>query len=286
MERPAGRLYAHKALRRQTRTAYRHSWSFIVLRFAILGSSSSGNAMLIFNESTRLLIDNGLSFKRLAGAMDHAGITPESLDAILITHEHTDHVRGLGVLARKIPAPVFMTRPCAASLPSYVGAIPNLIHFESGDTLQFNDLTVTSFAVSHDAADPVNYVVKCNGLTLGLATDFGHCSQLARARLTGANALVIESNYCPELLRAGPYPPQIQQRIRSRTGHLSNLDVHNLLKQLRHDGLRLVVLAHISRDNNTPELACSHAREALDGLPVRIEAAPSDTVSPVYEIEP
>lgn len=256
-----------------------------MLRFVLLGSSSSGNALLVFNETTRLLIDNGFSYKRLAAAMAQINMSPDMLDAVLITHEHTDHVRGLGVLARRIKAPIFMTQLCAESLPDYVGKITNQVHFESGDTLQFNNLSVTSYAVSHDASDPVNYVVKCNGLSLGLATDFGHCSQLAKARLTGANALIIESNYCPDLLRQGPYPPKIQQRIRSRTGHLSNLDVAALLKHIRHEALRLVILAHISRDNNNPELACALAREALEGLKVRIEAAPSDTVSPIYEVE-
>lgn len=242
--------------------------------------------MLVFNENTRLLIDNGFSYKRLEAALAQVNVSPDMLDAVLITHEHTDHVRGLGVLARRISAPVFMTQACSDALPDSVGEIPNKVHFESGDSFCFNDVSVTSYAVSHDAADPVNYVIKNNGCSLGLATDFGHCSQLAKARLAGTNALIIESNYCPELLRQGPYPPQIQQRIRSRTGHLSNHDVQELLKHVRHDALRLVVLAHISRDNNTPELACALAREALAGLPVRIEAAPADVVSPVYEVAP
>lgn len=256
-----------------------------MLRFVILGSSSSGNALLVFNENTHLLIDNGFSYKRLEAALKQLNVSPEMLDAVLITHEHTDHVRGVGVLARRIAAPVYMTRCCAEALPDYVGKVPNLVCFESGDTLGFNELAVTSYAVSHDAADPVNFVVKYRDCSLGLATDFGHCSQLAKARLSGTNALIIESNYCPELLRKGPYPPKIQQRIRSRTGHLSNHDVQDLLRHVRHDALRLVVLAHISRDNNSPELACTLAREALDGLPVRIEAAPADTISPIYEVE-
>ncbi len=257
-----------------------------MLRFVLLGSSSSGNGLLVFNENTRLLIDNGFSYKRLTMALGQVGMTPEMLDAVLVTHEHTDHVRGLGVLARRVNIPVFMTPACADALPASIGTVPTITHFESGDAFSFDGLHVTSFAVSHDAADPVNFVVQSNGASLGLATDFGHCSQLIRARLTGANALVIESNYCPDMLRKGPYPPKIQQRIRSRTGHLSNLDVQTLLQQLRHDALRLVVLAHISRDNNHPELACSLARAALDGCPVQIVSAPSDTVSPVFEVHP
>ncbi|MCK5861446.1 MAG: MBL fold metallo-hydrolase [Candidatus Hydrogenedentes bacterium] len=257
-----------------------------MLRFVLLGSSSSGNALLIFNETTHILIDNGFSYKRLALAMEQIGMSPDILDAVLITHEHTDHVRGLGVLSRRTEVPVFMTELCAEALPDYIGEIKNQVYFESGDTLHFNNLAVTSYAVSHDAADPVNYVVKCNNLSLGLATDFGHCSQLSKARLRGLNALIIESNYCPELLRQGPYPPKVQQRIRSRTGHLSNLDVQMLLEHIRHESLHLVILAHISRDNNNPELACTLAREALKGMEVHIEAAPSDRVSPIYEVKP
>lgn len=255
-----------------------------MLRFVILGSSSSGNAILVYTDTTRVLVDNGFSFKRLAAALAQVGVTAESLDAILVTHEHSDHVRGLGPLARRTHVPVFMTEACAAALPSYIGAIPNLVHFESGDALQFNGLEAVSFNVAHDAADPVNYVFRAHGATLGLATDFGHCSHLTRTRLTGANALVVEANYCPDLLRQGPYPPQVQQRIRSRIGHLSNADVQQLLRDLYHDALRLVVLCHISRDNNTPELACALAREALGLAQVQIVAAPADVVSPVYEV--
>lgn len=257
-----------------------------MLRFVILGSSSSGNAILVTTDTTRVLVDSGFSYKRLAAALGQLDLAPEALDAVLITHEHSDHVRGLGPLARRINAPVFMTAACADALPSYVGAIPNLVCFESGDTLRFNGLEAVSFNVSHDAADPVNYVFRANGAALGLATDCGHCSQLTRSRLAGANALVIEANYCPDLLRKGPYPPQVQQRIRSRIGHLSNSDMQRLVSEVYHEALRLVVLCHISRDNNTPELACSLAREALGQAPVEIVAAPADVISPVYQVAP
>ncbi len=255
-----------------------------MLRFVILGSSSSGNAILVYTDTARILVDNGFSFKRLAASLAQLDVAPESLDGVLITHEHADHVRGLGPLARKTGLPIYMTTGCAAALPSYVGVIPNLVCFESGDTLSFNGLDAVSFNVSHDAADPVNYVFRAHGVSLGLATDFGHCSHLTRARLAGANALVVESNYCPDLLRQGPYPPQVQQRIRSRIGHLSNADVQELLRLLYHEALRLVVLCHISRDNNTPELACALARAALGNAPVQVVAAPADSLSPIYEV--
>ena len=255
-----------------------------MLRFVILGSSSSGNAVLVFSEKARILVDNGFSFKRLSETLGSLAIHPESLNAVVVTHEHADHIKGVGVLARKTGIPVFMTHGCADALPPYVGEIPQVVRFESGSCLQFGDIEATSFAVSHDAAEPVNYVFGVNGAKLGLATDFGHCSQLARARLAGSNALVIESNYCPDMLRRGPYPPSIQQRIHGRMGHLSNHDVQKMLKELSHDALRLVVLTHISRDNNTPDLACRLARQALGARPVQVIAAPADVASPVFEV--
>lgn len=240
--------------------------------------------MLVFSERARILVDNGFSYKKLAETLSEVRISPESIDAVLVTHEHTDHVRGLGILARKTGVPVFMTHGCAESLPPSIGPIPDLHCFDSGDTLEFKDIQVSSFAVSHDAADPVNYAFSSGSAKLGTATDFGHCSQLTRARLAGSNALVIESNYCPDMLRRGSYPPQVQQRIHSRMGHLSNLDVQQLLKDLSHSFLRLVVLTHISRENNTPELACTLAREALGDLPIEVLAAPADGASPIFEV--
>ena len=257
-----------------------------MLKFVILGSSSSGNALLVFSDKTRILVDNGFSYKRLSETLGSLGILPESLDAVVVTHEHADHVKGLGVLARKTGIPVYMTHGCAEALPPYVGPIPRLARFESGESLEFDDIEAVSFAVSHDAADPVNYVFRANGAKLGNATDFGHCSQLTRARLEGANALVVESNYCPDMLRRGPYPPQIQQRIQSRMGHMSNQDVQQMLHDLSHDGLRLVVLTHISRENNTPELASALAREAVGSMPIHVAVAPPDAASPVFEVYP
>ncbi len=257
-----------------------------MLRFVILGSSSSGNALLVFSEKTRLLVDNGFSYKRLSETLSALGMLPEHLDAVLVTHEHGDHVKGIGILARRTGIPVYMTHGCAKALPPYVGELPNLRCFESGEILTFNEIETTSFAVSHDAADPVNYIFHAHDAKLGMTTDCGHYSQLTRARLAGSNALVIESNYCPDMLRNGPYPPQVQQRIHGRTGHLSNQDVQKMLRELRHEALRLVVLTHISRDNNTPELACMLAQEAVQNSEVRVVAAPADTASPVFEVVP
>jgi phosphoribosyl 1,2-cyclic phosphodiesterase len=257
-----------------------------LIRFTVLGSSSSANAILVESADARILIDNGFTFKKLCETLESIHKKAEDIEAVLVTHEHGDHVKGVGVLARKTKVPVYMTPRCAAAARDRVGDIPDLRHFESGDTLTFGSLSATSFSVTHDAADPVNYVFASGAARLGLATDFGHFSQLARARLRGVHALIVESNYCPHMLRTGNYPPQLQQRIRSRMGHLSNLDVQALLKDICDESLKLVVLSHISRDNNRPEIALAHAEEAVRGYDVKVHVAPPDSATPTFEVHP
>ncbi|HOR50394.1 MAG TPA: MBL fold metallo-hydrolase [Candidatus Hydrogenedentes bacterium] len=257
-----------------------------MIRFTVLGSSSSANAVLVESADACILVDNGFTFKKLTETLTGINRSVEEIEAVLVTHEHSDHVNGVGILARKMKVPVFMTRGCALAAYPRTGEIPDLRHFESGDTLSFGSLSAISFSVTHDAADPVNYVFTSGNARLGLATDFGHCSQLARARLRDVHALIVESNYCPDMLRTGKYPPQLQQRIRSRMGHLSNLDMQALLRELCGGSLKLVVLSHISRDNNTPEIARSFAEEAVTGYDVAVHVAPPDRATPTFEVCP
>lgn len=234
-----------------------------MLRFSLLGSGSSGNAAYICSEQASILIDNGLSFRQLEMRMQAIGASLETLDAVFITHEHHDHVLGLGTLARRLNVPVFMTQDTCEHLPESVGKLPRLEVFESGDTLRIGDMEIGSFSISHDAADPVSYTVRSRGVKLGLATDIGHVSQLVRTRLSTCHALVLEANYCPEMLRLGDYPAAVQQRIRGTSGHLSNHDMCSLLHALLHDALKLVVLVHISEKNNTPDLVRRLAQQVL-----------------------
>lgn len=254
-------------------------------RFCLLGSGSSGNAALVASDSCRILIDNGFSLKQLKARMAMLGESVADLSAVFITHEHADHVCGAGVLARAMNIPIYMTAGTRESLPLNAGVIPNVVTFEAGDTILVRDLEVNSFSVPHDAADPVSFTVSCNGSKIGFATDFGKPSQLIKTRLAGSHALVLESNYCPDMLRAGHYPPQVQQRIRSRTGHLSNRDMSSLLDGLWHDALRTVVLIHISENNNRPELAHAMAAQALRGRNnVQLFVAAQDAPSPVFRV--
>ena len=209
----------------------------------------------------------------------------KGLDAVFVTHEHADHVNGLGVLARKQDVPLYMTRDTFSSLPEKVGVLPRLVFFEAGDSVEVGDLAVASFSVAHDAADPVSYTVEsAEGVRIGFATDLGHSSHLVRTRLAACHALVLEANYCPELLLRSAYPPKVRQRIQSRTGHLSNQDMSSLLHQLLHDGLQLVVLFHVSENNNEYDRAQKMAQGVLRNHPARLHVARQDTPTPVFEV--
>lgn len=255
-----------------------------MIRFSLLGSGSGGNALLITSGSCKILVDCGLSFKRLVERTAALGETLDGLAGVFITHEHGDHVLGLGTLSRRLGVPVYMTSLTYQSLPASLGAISDVRLFEAGDRLECGDLSIESFSVSHDAADPVSYVVSSGGVRLGIACDMGYVSELVRQRLQGAHGLILESNYCPDMLRRGSYPAQVQQRIRGRRGHLSNGDSTSLLHGLIHEGLQVVVLVHVSQENNCPELVTRMARQALNGRPVELCVACQDEPTPLFRL--
>lgn len=255
-----------------------------MIRFSLLGSGSSGNAILVSALGTKVLVDCGLSLKQLTLRAAAVGESLDDLSAVFITHEHGDHVGGLGTLARRLKAPVFLTGATRASLPRGVGDVPGAVEFEAGDTVPVGALEVESFSVSHDAADPVGYVIRCGGVKLGIAADLGHASKLVSMRLAQSHGLVLESNYCPDLLRAGSYPPQVQQRIKGRHGHLSNHDMLTLLGQLLHERLQVVVLVHISEENNAHDLVLDLACRAVRNPAVSVCVARQDRPTPMFEI--
>ena len=257
-----------------------------MLRFSLLGSGSSGNAALFLSHHAKVLIDNGLSFKELQRRVHAVGETLDGLDAVFVTHEHSDHVAGVGILARKTGVPVYLTEPTAQALSPNVGTIPTIRHFESGDIIQVKDLYLTSFGIPHDATDPVSFTVASEGVKAGLATDLGHVPNLVRERLSRSHALVLESNYCPDRLMDGDYPVQIQQRIRGRHGHLSNQDMASLLHDLLHEDLRTVLLVHISENNNQPDIARRMAQGVLKNHPANLHVAEQDEPTPIFELHP
>jgi len=233
------------------------------VRICLLASGSRGNALYIESAESRILIDAGLSARELARRLEGIGVRGEDLDALLVTHEHTDHCQGVGPLSRRYDLPVYLHHETRRALPT-LGRISECIEFSSGDVFDFNELRITTFPITHDAVAPVGYTIETPTGKIGVATDLGIATRLVCERLKGCRVLVLESNHDEDLLRDGPYPWPLKQRIRGNHGHLSNLASGELLRSLISDQLEAVFLAHLSEENNRPELALRSAREALE----------------------
>ena len=251
---------------------------------SVLASGSRGNCSLVATSSTRILVDAGLSgretFKRLKALDDRnddrngdrSNERVEEISAILITHEHSDHVAGLQRLATKLNVPVFLTAPThhawSRAVRDEKGAIPDLPkleHFSAGRGFRVGDIEVMPFTIPHDAADPVGFTFRAEGVKIGFATDLGYMPTNVRDHLRGCSVLVMESNHDVEMLRSGPYPWSVKQRVMSRVGHLSNDALAEFFSSDYDGGAEYVVLAHLSEQNNHPEIARAAAEQALGG---------------------
>ena len=233
------------------------------MRICLLASGSKGNSLLIESGQTRLLIDAGISARELRKRLELIGVDPESLNALLITHEHTDHVRGLGPLVRQLNLPVYLQTDLAQKL-SDVGK-PECVHeFAEGEDFIVNDLTIRPFAITHDSLAPVGFTLSGEKGKVGVATDLGIATRLVSECLQECRALVLETNHDEELLRDGPYPWFLKQRVRGTHGHLSNIAGGSLLQSLLWEGLETVFLGHLSETNNRPELALEAVNHVLN----------------------
>jgi len=233
------------------------------MKICLLASGSKGNSILVESGKTRLLIDAGLSARELRKRLDSVGVEAESLDALLITHEHGDHVRGLGPLVRQLDLPVYLQTDLARKLPD-VGKPDCVQEFVDGEEFTIKDLTIRPFAITHDCLAPVGFTLDGELGKVGVATDLGIVTRLVTECLQGCRALVLETNHDEELLRDGPYPWKLKQRVRSNHGHLSNNAAGNLLQSLLWNGLETVFLGHLSETNNRPDLAVEVVREVLE----------------------
>ncbi|OYT70936.1 MAG: MBL fold metallo-hydrolase [Chloracidobacterium sp. CP2_5A] len=236
------------------------------MRFSILASGSAGNATLIETARTAVLIDAGLSARALAQRMTDVGFNPARLAAIAITHEHADHVGGLSALARRLDVPVFIASATRRQLrlkDKDAAAIRWADPLVAEQPTVIGDLTLTPIAAPHDAAEPFVFTATAAGVKLAVVTDLGYIPAHLAARLSGCHALVLEANHDRDMLRAGAYPWELKQRIASRSGHLSNDEMARFLRE-DFDGLAAhIVLAHLSQQNNHPELARLAALQAL-----------------------
>jgi phosphoribosyl 1,2-cyclic phosphodiesterase len=237
------------------------------VRIAVLGSGSGGNATLVEgSDGVRVLVDAGFSGRDLERRLREVGIEPESLAAIFITHEHGDHTRGMGVLARRFGLSLYLTPVTRTACSALLFGTEDVRPYASTAPLRLGSLEVRPFLTVHDAADPVAVTVSdlATGDKLGIATDLGRPTAAVRAALLGCHALVLEANHDEALLWNGPYPWSVKQRIASSHGHLANRASAELARELLHDGLVTVVLAHLSEHCNDPELARDVVGAALE----------------------
>jgi phosphoribosyl 1,2-cyclic phosphodiesterase len=233
------------------------------LRVSILASGSSGNAILVSSSETHVLVDAGISARRTAAGLGAAGVDPDVLSAVLVTHEHSDHVCGLGPVARRFGAPVYATTGTHGAVERRAGRIPSRVFIEAGRDLSIGDLTVHPFVTSHDCVDPVGFSISDGASRVTIATDLGVVGNAVRRNLEAADCIVLEFNHDEEMLAQGPYPWSLKKRIMSNVGHLSNAAAAAEVSILREAPVSDLVLAHLSDENNVPELALASAREAL-----------------------
>jgi phosphoribosyl 1,2-cyclic phosphodiesterase len=266
-----------------------------MMRMTVLASGSKGNSALVSTDRTRILVDAGLSCRELLKRMQMAEEDPEAIDALLITHEHQDHVQGVAVLARKLGIPVYFTRathrawmrwmmpnkrmtyaawlarrnaaPVVEEAPESPQEdpcrLPGVEYFCAGSGFSIGDIDITPFTIPHDAADPVGFVFEAQGVRMAIATDLGYLPPNVKMAIRNCDVLMIESNHDLEMLRDGPYPWSVKQRVMSRVGHLSNEAVSDFLEKNYDGNASYVVLAHLSECNNLPELARVTAERAL-----------------------
>jgi phosphoribosyl 1,2-cyclic phosphodiesterase len=239
---------------------------------SVLASGSRGNCAVVASSTTRILVDAGLSCRETFKRVRALGERTDQISAILITHEHSDHVAGLERLASKLNVPVFMTAPThhawKRNMRDEEGKTPELAtleHFAAGRSFQIGDIAVTPFTIPHDAADPVGFTFRAEGVKVGFATDLGYMPVSVRDHLQGCDVLVMESNHDVEMLRSGPYPWSVKQRVMSRVGHLSNESLAEFFTTDYDGCASYVVLAHLSEQNNHPEIARRAAELALQG---------------------
>lgn len=237
------------------------------LELCALASGSKGNAVYVGSEGRGVLIDAGLPGREIARRLEASGIEPTRIEAVVVTHEHRDHISGVGVWARRFRVPVYAD---PVTWSTAVKALPpgalrgvEVVPFEAGEPFTAAGLEFLPITTSHDAVRSVGFRIRDGESVLGFATDLGFASNLVRETLKGARILYLESNHDEEMLARGPYPWPLKQRIRSRHGHLSNVDCAALVSDLLHGGLRTIVLGHLSQTNNTPRLAYEAAQGAL-----------------------
>lgn len=231
--------------------------------FCPLASGSTGNAIYLGTEKVRVLFDAGISFKALQARLEAINVPIESIDAVIISHEHTDHIRALEMLTKKVGTPVFCNSETAKMICQEIGVRPKMKIFSTGEEFTFSDLEIHPFSIQHDTPDPVAFTVKCGNSKIGICTDLGFATKLVETHLHGCDYLYLEANHDEALVHASSRPLIYKQRVLSKQGHLSNSMAGELISKVHHSNLKHVWLAHLSTECNTPELALKTVQDIL-----------------------
>lgn len=265
------------------------------MRLCSIASGSSGNCIYAGSDSTHILVDVGISGKRTEAGLKELDLTMRDIDGIFITHEHADHIAGLGVLSRKYEIPIYATKGTIAAIQktSSVGKIPEALFrpIKADEKIIIKDLVCNPMKISHDAAEPVAYRISYGKKKVGIITDLGNYNDYTVESLQGMDALLLEANHDVNMLQVGPYPYYLKQRILGDRGHLSNERAGQLLSHILHDKMQAVILGHLSKENNLPELAYEAVRvevtmadRAVKISDIPMQVARRSEVSPVIHI--
>ena len=259
-----------------------------MLNFCSLYSGSSGNSLFVETENTKILIDAGISCKKIEEALNSIEVNPSSIDAILVTHEHSDHVKGISTISRKFDIPVFSTKETFEAMPNQTEKISenNINYFNLSEKFYINDLGILPFSIPHDAANPCGFnIIKDNEHQISIATDIGHMTKSIVNHLEGSEFILLESNYDIEVLKCCSYPYRLKSRIAGETGHLSNNMAGKTISYLlKNSNLNTAMLGHLSKESNFPELAYQTVIDEVisshsDNNPINLSVANRDCPS-------
>lgn len=263
-----------------------------MFKFCSLYSGSSGNSLFLETSDTRILIDTGESAKKIDEALSSLNVGINSLDAILVTHEHSDHIKSLGTISKKYHIPVYATAKTWDAMPEQSAKIAdeNKISFKSNEDFEIKELKISPFSIPHDAADPCGFIITKNNTKISIATDIGHMTSSIAHKLEESSFILLESNYDPEILKYSKYPYLLKERIAGPNGHLPNHEAGKTISFLSKSGLKNVMLGHLSKENNFPELAYKTVVEQLienhlDEKEISIQVANRFAPSPTIILE-
>lgn len=262
------------------------------IRLCSLSSGSSGNCIFVGNDSSGLLVDCGVSGKEILCGLNNIGVCSSAIKAVVVTHEHTDHIKSVGIISRKLDIPIYANINTWNSMAELIGKVKaeNVRYFTVGEELEIGGLGVRSYSIPHDAADPVGYCFFEGNRKVSIATDLGYFSDTVRENISGSDMVLLESNHDIEMLKVGRYPYFLKRRILSEHGHLSNEAAGHAVYELLQTGVREVLLGHLSKENNFPELAYETVKGILEkeqvkvNEDIRLELAPRSSVSRYYDI--